>query len=136
MVITFSFFDALSKPHHENRNIGIYCKKSHWTEATLTTSKTIFKYSRNHDNFFFLFSYVNKENIGRRLTCSCTFHLFPLLSLISYPKITMNVLLYNKVRDWFCHTIYVASHVLIVFEEPNQMQLPELGTSNEMTWLT
>ena len=36
----------------------------------------------------------------------------------------MNVLLYNKVRDWFCHTIYVASHVLIVFEEPNQMQLP------------
>ena len=46
---------------------------------------------------------------------------------------TLCELRYNKVRDWFCHTIYVASRVLIVFEEPNQMQLPELGTSNEMT---
>ena len=117
----FFLWRFMSRPHHENRNIGIYCKnvielRRHWQHL-----KKIFKYSGNHHDFLFLFSYVKKGNIGRRLTCSCTFHLFPLLSLINYLKITMDVLLYNKVRDWFCHTIYVASHVLIVFEEPNQI---------------
>ena len=84
----------MSTLHLENRNIGIHCKnvielRRHWQ-----TSKKIFKYSRNHDNFFFFsFSHVNKGNIGRRLTCSCTFHPFPLLQLISYQKITVDVLL-------------------------------------------
>ena len=100
LVIAFSFIDAKFLRHTTRIKTSLYTvKMSHITEATLTTSKKILKYSRNHHNFLVFFSYENKRNFGRGLTCSCTAHLFPLLSFLSHLQITKNVLLYNKVRD-------------------------------------
>ena len=57
----FFLWRFMSTPHHENRNIGIYCKnvielRRHWQHL-----KKIFKYSGNHHDFLFLFSYVKKR---------------------------------------------------------------------------